>query len=165
MQVALCKGDDMAYRIQHKFWLDIERDSEADLNDLVVDLKRRRSFVSTVRDGIRLIADLRSGNVDVLLELFPWIQSELASGGAGGDDDMIDVREQLERLEHALLGQNNGALMAPVASGGGPTSLAVPQVAGPVIDDDDDMPVLIVTKSKANGNASENFLAAAFALQ
>lgn len=153
------------YRIQHKFWLDIERDSEADLNDLVVDLKRRRSFVSTVRDGIRLIADLRQGQTTVLCELFPWITGELASGGAGGDDDM---RAQLERLEWALLSQDNGALMS---GNGGPKALAVATVvpkghmAGPDDDDDDDTPALTIRKAQATGDASENFLASAFALQ
>ena len=152
----------MSYRIQHKFWLDIERDSEADLNDLVVDLKRRRSFVSTVRDGIRLIADLRSGNVAVLLELFPFVRGELSGGAAGGDDDM---RAQLERLERALLGQDNGALMSGT---GGPKPLVISgSIVQPLINDDDDyMPTLTVVKAaSSDSNASANFLASAFALQ
>ena len=61
------------FRLMYKFWLNMDKPEERDIGETIEDLKAQRSFSRVVRDGIRLIVDLKRGNVDVLLALFPWI--------------------------------------------------------------------------------------------
>jgi len=63
-------------RFKFNFWLDCDKDNELLLADTIDDLKRQRAFTATIRDGIRLICDLRRGSLDVLFELFPWVRAE-----------------------------------------------------------------------------------------
>ena len=56
------------------FWLDATKADEDELIDQIEILKQQRLFAKTIRDGIRLICDLRAGQVDVLFELFPWVE-------------------------------------------------------------------------------------------
>ena len=63
-------------RLMFRFWLDIFKPEEAKIVDTIEDLKSDRSFTQTIRDGIRLICDLRDGKLDVLFELFPWVKAE-----------------------------------------------------------------------------------------
>ena len=65
-----------SFRLRFTFWLDMHKSDEAAIAETIADLKSQRSFVSTIRDGIRLICDLRAGRLDVLFELFPWVRSE-----------------------------------------------------------------------------------------
>ena len=67
------------YRVMHKFWLDIRKDDEDQLDEAINTLKHTRKFTQTIRDGLRLMLDLKRGRVDVLLELFPWVQAEFLS--------------------------------------------------------------------------------------
>ena len=62
-------------------------------------LKSERAFTSTIRDGIRLIVDLRAGRVDVLRELFPDIVAKL-SGNANPPNTSSggDLRRESNRL-------------------------------------------------------------------
>ena len=64
-------------RYQFCFWLDCDKDDELLIAEEIDTLKQERSFSKTIRDGIRLISDLRRGNVDVLLELFPEVKAAL----------------------------------------------------------------------------------------
>jgi hypothetical protein len=63
-------------RIMFRFWLDDTKSDENELIGQVDNLKQDRSFTSTIRDGIRLVCDLRDGKLDVLFELFPWVRAE-----------------------------------------------------------------------------------------
>ena len=65
-----------SYRLMYRFWLNIAKPAEAALADKIELLKNERIFTQTIRDGIRLICDLRSGKLDVLFELFPWVKAE-----------------------------------------------------------------------------------------
>lgn len=80
MQLALyAKRSIMAnksYRIMYRFWLDITKPSEKAIADKIDLLKNERSFTSVIRDGIRLVSNLRDGKLDVLFELFPWVRAE-----------------------------------------------------------------------------------------
>lgn len=49
---------------------------EAEIGETIEELKQERKFAPTIRDGIRLINDLRKGKLDVLFELFPWVRAE-----------------------------------------------------------------------------------------
>lgn len=52
---------------------------DVELAARIAELKTQRKFVQTIRDGIRLIQDLRAGRLDVLLALFPWVTEHLQS--------------------------------------------------------------------------------------
>lgn len=64
------------YRLMYKFWLDINKTDEEAIADKIETLKTKRAFSKTIRDGIRLVCDLRNGKLDVLFELFPWVRAE-----------------------------------------------------------------------------------------
>lgn len=65
------------FRERFFFWLDVRKPDEFEVTELISELKRQRAYTSAIRDGIRLIVDLRAGRVGVLLELFPWVATAL----------------------------------------------------------------------------------------
>ena len=56
-----------------KFWLDVEKANESTISDYRGQLKERRQYTSIIRDALRLIRDLRQESLNVLFELFSWI--------------------------------------------------------------------------------------------
>ncbi len=155
------------FRLQFKFWLDVNKPEEYQVAELIDDLKRDGSFTRAVRTGLLLVADLWRGNLDVLLALFPWVEDaffERFQARQAPSD--YALREQLARLERLLLEQGNQpitAISAPAAATKGPKPLAVPEVTGPLFDDDDGAQ-LIVKKAKSDGMSAQNFLDSAFSL-
>ena len=93
------------FRLRFTFWLDLHKADEAQLAKTIDGLKQERSFASTIRDGIRLVCDLRAGRLDVLCELFPWVQEALQPVPAASVDARL--HEQIARLETLLLAQGN----------------------------------------------------------
>jgi hypothetical protein len=75
--VALVPKDDRA-RAQFRFWLDVMKDPEFELAQEILLMKKRRKFQTTIKDGLRLMLDLRAGKIDVLLELFPFVRDAIA---------------------------------------------------------------------------------------
>ena len=69
---------DSRLRRKFEFWLNVLRDDHLELAQEIDSLKRQRRFARTIRDGVRLVADLREGRIDVLLELFPWVRDAVA---------------------------------------------------------------------------------------
>lgn len=65
-----------SHRLMFRFWLDMFKPEEEELADTIELLKNERSFSKTIRDGIKLITNLRQGKLDVLFELFPWVKAE-----------------------------------------------------------------------------------------
>lgn len=65
-------------RVQFKFWMNIAKDDEFELSMEMMLLKSRRKFATTIKDGLRLMVDLRAGKIDVLLELFPFVRDAMA---------------------------------------------------------------------------------------
>lgn len=61
-------------RKRFTFWFNTEKDG--DLIDEIPFLKVHRQFTRVLRDGMRLILDLRQGSLEVLFELFPFIKLE-----------------------------------------------------------------------------------------
>ena len=61
------------YRLMYKFWLNVNKPEEEALADDIELLKNERSFTKTIREGIRLICELRDGKLDFLLALFPFV--------------------------------------------------------------------------------------------
>src|SRR5690606_32008444 len=133
------------------FWLDMQKPAERELADQIELLKNDRSFAATVRNGIRLMIDLRAGRLDVLLELFPWIGERLSSGaGRPGDDD---VKRELQRLQDLIL-------RSGINSPGGNHPVMKPITPPlPTFDDDDDSGLTVAVKRVSdNGESGMNFL-------
>ena len=65
-----------SHRIGFKFWLNLRKKEDEAIADRIEILKNNRLFTQTIRDGIRIICDLRNGKLDVLFELFPWVRAE-----------------------------------------------------------------------------------------
>jgi len=154
-------------RYKFEFWLDGNKDDELLLMEDIDHLKRNRLFAKTIRDGIRLIMDLRRGSFDVLVELFPDLRKYIREGdesSRAGDDD--DLHAKIDRLESMMLQQvePGGMLMsARKSAAGGPKKIGLGSLDAPRIDDDDEDTLVI--KKDTSTHASENFLRAMFALQ
>jgi len=154
-----------SFRKRFVFWLDIQREDENYLAETIENLKERRSFAKTIRDGIRLIVDLRQGNTDVLAELFPWLQDRL---NGEVKTQSLPLQEHLgaafephmKRLE-ALLTSNPRTLSV---SGDG-TALPLPKKVASLSNQiDDDLGITVTAVRAENSNASQNFLESMFNL-
>ena len=133
------------YRLKFTFWLDVTKTAELWLADEIENLKNQRLFSQTIRDGIRLMAELRAGRTDTLFSLFPWLVSELS---APQPDQ--ELTHEIARLRELIMSQ--GAMPA----------LTPPRPA-PLPDADLDVP-LTVTASKSSSSA-QNFLNSLASLQ
>ena len=151
------------YREKFMFWLNLIDNQEYVIAEQISELKRERRFASTIRDGIRLICDLRQGNVDVLFELFPWIKTKLLAEVQPLETAGARVlHEQLKRIEQQLLQQGNIPVQLPsLQSESGPKAMAVPQFEKPVYNDEDDL----VIKKDTSATSAQNFINAMLTLQ
>lgn len=144
-------------RYRFSFWLDAGKDDELLLAEEIDQLKQGRAFTATIRDGIRLMVDLRAGRLDVLFELFPWVQDRLNAGKGG---DVGELKDKISQLEKLLISHGSTQIMQPA----GPKPLARPATTKPVFDEDDG-DLITVSEAKGDGNSVHNFLRSAFALQ
>lgn len=148
-----------SFRLRFPFWLDMHKPDEADLAEKIAILKADRVFVKTIRDGIRLIWDLKAGRLEILFSLFPWVKEEFEK--RANNQAIVALQTQLARLEK-LMGQGmsvpvdiqSGVIQPKIPSG--PKPLLVPSLALPRFEDDDE-PTLILSKS-ASTDASYNLI-------
>ena len=153
-------------REKFKFWLDLDKDGELLVAEQIDELKRSRQFTATIRNGIRLICDLKAGRLDILFELFPWVRADFLEYMASIQPQKSEadraIAEQLARIETLLASDKSVSSVIAQESRGGPKKMAVPQFAAPVFDDD----VELVAVSRVNGsaNAAQNFLNSALNL-
>lgn len=151
-------------RYKREFWLNARKDDELVLLETIDQLKKQRSFTATLRDGIRLIVDLRSGKLDVLFELFPFVKerlSTLATPTPSGD-----LEREIADLRRLIIEQ--GGIVAPPqgyptmkhatesTAKGGPLQMNVPKIDLPRFDDDDDDQLVIKHDSQASSTAMLN---------
>lgn len=159
-----------SFRLRFTFWLDLNAPAENDLADYVEDLKAKRSFVKTIRDGLRLMRDLRAGKTDVLCELFPFVAQQLATPPKSNDSS--DIKRELDELKELLLRSTTPPMVAmpagsprPLMGAGavnGPKPLGAPKFDLPRFDDDED--TLVISKDTRTDSA-QNFLNSMMALQ
>ncbi|MBW1927483.1 MAG: hypothetical protein JRI35_09935 [Deltaproteobacteria bacterium] len=136
------------FRLKFTFWLDVSKSDEYELAEQVEELKEQRLFSQTIRDGIRLICDLRAGRTDILLALFPWIASEFAPGVGEAE-----LYQEIESLRELILHHNGRASLEPMpGSGFSQTTLEEETIA-------------LDVKAAAGGNAAQNFLSSVLSLQ
>jgi len=147
-----------------EFWLDASKNNEGELIKVIETLKSRRSFISTIRDGIRLIVDLRAGNTTVLFQLFPWLQEKFHTTPTVSISPMVNphlsvaLEAQVKRLEALLMNSKDFGT-------GDNVVLSVPRKsATPHHEPDDDLGITVTTVRAENSNASQNFLDSMFNL-
>ncbi|MAS36297.1 MAG: hypothetical protein CL610_19995 [Anaerolineaceae bacterium] len=149
------------YRMRFDFQLNVAKDEEYAIDEQIGSLKKQGLYSKTVRDGIRLVSNLRDGNLDVLFELFPWVQAEFLEYVAGVQPEKSeterDIQQQLLRIEKLL------ATSEMEVRAGGPKAMKVSTVAGPRLDFDDNV-ALTRKKAKSSGNSAQNFLNSALNL-
>ena len=159
-------------RLRFNFWLNMDNELEEGIADNIELLKNKRSFSSAIRDGLRLIVDLRAGNLNVLFELFPMVKLEILEmmrdvKSDSSNDSNHDLKAQIGRLEQLILSQGtkqDTPIMKPIG-GLQPLSNGINQIEAPVFDDSDD-DLLIVTKDTSSGkNVALNFIRSMQALQ
>jgi hypothetical protein len=99
-----------SYRVRFNFWLNLENLQEQEIATQIEDLKKERLFSSTIRDGIKLITDLREGNLEILFELFPWVRAEflqymreIATESPTGESVKVALPNQYIENERAWL--------------------------------------------------------------
>ncbi len=161
-------------RYKFMFWLDDSKHAQNELIGQVDSLKQDRLFSKTIRDGIRLITSLRSGSLDVLFELFPYVRAEFmeyVKRVKSDDDDNDQLKREINELKMLILQQGNKPdtpIMQPSSRGlqplGGLKPIGANSVPLPDFEDDDFD--LEVTRPVAVGSsAAQNFLASMQALQ
>lgn len=143
------------FRLQYKFWLDVNKADEYELAETIGELKENKTYSRVVRDGIRLMVDLCRGNLDVLLVLFPWVEDAFYERFAAQQPASDHVlQEQLAKLERLLTAQGN----VPAAATGDSPNVA--QHTG----SEGDEGIVPIKQAKSSGNSAQNFLDAAFNL-
>jgi hypothetical protein len=156
------------FRLRYTFWLDLNDPNENTLADQIERLKTERSFAKTVRDGIRLLLDLRAGKSDVLFELFPWVKAEfLTQLQSSKMASELDLQRQLERLEKMLATQppvslNTPHILQPVAVEGS-RALSAPKLGLSHFDDGEGD--TLVVEREARNNSTQNLLNAALSFR
>lgn len=141
------------FRLQFKFWLDVNKPDEYELAEMIAELKESKAFSGAVRDGIRLMVDLWRGNLDVLLTLFPWVEDAFQERFAAQQPDIgYAIQKRLDSLEKLLLQQSEVPL-EPTVSGPKPLKKTTAS-ADP----------LVIRKAKSDGSSAKNFLDSAFKL-
>jgi len=165
MQMLNEKNFDDPYRIQHRFWLDGNRHDERDLVEYIADLKKKRSFVSTIRDALRLIQDLRQGSIAVLLSLFPWVWDQIEAEVRASlpqsprSDVHTALQEHMERMEKLLAERVSKNSLPQIPS-------SAPRALNPRNTGDIDIEVKTAPSNpEAGKRATQNFMSSLMALQ
>lgn len=58
-----------------ELWLRLDKRDEVELlYDIIPALKKKQQFSSAIRDGLRLVWELRQGKTDYLFQLFPFVK-------------------------------------------------------------------------------------------
>lgn len=142
------------FRLKFMFWLDLTKDDEYELAEQIETLKQQRRFVETIRDGIRLVVDLRAGRTDRLFAMFPWLVGEI---DRQADANRQTIQQEFDRLWSALASQ-------PI---GGEARAGLRPFSGssfsPPPDEDDEVELQV--KAAQNGASGKNFLSSLMNLQ
>ncbi len=100
--------DRKRFRIRFVFWLDLQKQDENQIAEQIEVLKQERSFAKVVRDGIRLVCDLKAGRTDVLLELFPWVTERFQQS----QSDTTELAALVEQFKSMMTTNNRSVVVA-----------------------------------------------------
>ncbi len=79
------------------FQLRVEHPIDSHVAEILDFKKSKRSEVTTIRDGVRLIWALENNDLGVLFEMFPHLKPQVASGqgGVGGSELAKEIAAQI----------------------------------------------------------------------
>ena len=143
-----------SFRKRVVVWLNLDKPQEANLLDYIEDLKVSRLFSRTIREGLLLIRDLRAGRLDILLDLFPWVEEAFWQRLNVESDIHRSIREMQKEIMAAI---NDPPRALPAHAGTVPRAKLAPAIEA------FDVPELVVTESKVdkeNNNPTWNFMIA-----
>lgn len=99
-------------RKQMKFWCYTDLKTDAWLIEIITYWKAKKQFADMVKNGLRLMWSLGQGHLDVLFELFPQIESQLAAKYTPPPTpDNTNLERQIADLKSIILAQ--GGIGAP----------------------------------------------------
>lgn len=153
---------DKRTRHQLRFWLDVTKTEEDQLAEQVASLKKNRQFADYVRNGLRLMLSLAAGEVDVLIELFPWIVEKFNGQAVGLQvapapaASTHELEKRIEYLQQLIMAQTSGTVLGKTA---GPQPLAVRPLEMPRFEEEDDEELELVLRPRADtGQSGLNFI-------
>jgi len=116
----------------------------------ILDYKRqKRSEVTAIRDGVRLLWALENNDLSVLFEMFPQYKGQFLPDG-------VSLIEQIQGiLSKTVAGQGD---KQPIGFGQGPKQIEAPKFAMPIFEEGDEPTVLI--RASTNTDSSANFVTA-----
>lgn len=135
-------------RYQVKVQLDAGKDEELLMLEKIDELKRKRRWLPTFRNALRLFFSLCEGRTDVLKELFPGIVESIANSAAPSKE----VMAYLELLEKAA--RNAEARNTVEFAVSPPKPIRDVEYELSPLNTDDDQ----VTQPSASINIAENFM-------
>lgn len=155
-------------RPRYDLYLDKRKDEDAAVAALAERLLSRNKFSATARRGLLIDAALQEGDISVLLSYYPQVLDLVKAKLPPPEPPDIGALARAVADELALRGMAYKNEVPPLVASPGIKKLAgFDSIKMPVmIDDDDDIPAVVITKDKnAGGNASASFLDAAFGFQ
>lgn len=148
-------------RKQLKFWLNIGVATDDWLLEIISYWKTRREFTEMIKNGLRLMWSLGQGKLDVLFELFPQLDAQLAAryNPAPDPDELKDtIRLVVEASVKKAILENPSLPSGPLVgaplkqSGEGIGTLANRKIELPLLDDDDDGDTIVLNKAVGSNN-------------
>lgn len=106
------------YRVRYEFQLDHNKPEQEEIADIIEQLKNERAYAPAIRDGLRLIWELREGNLDTFRQLFPDAYHELTMAALRnvGLSVTTDRTEQFQRKQPVKPEQPPKILAQPVST-------------------------------------------------
>lgn len=94
---------DKRRRFQFRFWLDVAKDEWYDLAQRLESLKQSRQYAPTIRQALALYLSLKDKRIDLLLELFPWIEDAIKDKINPPDSSGGDLRKDIDQIKQLIL--------------------------------------------------------------
>lgn len=151
-------------RKRFEFWLNDQRQEDWLVYELISKLKKptkgQGQFTRAIREGLRLWASLRDGQVDVLLELFPWVREALAKSAPPASVSGVTNSELAKEIAAQIIlqGGTTGYMTQSTSAPSGAKQIAAPSFAMPIFEEDDEPTVLI--RASTSTDSSMNFVTA-----
>lgn len=138
------------------------------LTDFIVQLKKERKYVTTLKNGLRLMGSLMQRDLSVLDELFPFVREAILASvpkveptPSSGDLERMAARAAQLAAQQVVMQMPGLPATTPVAAPLKPSTNTLGKgisFSMPVFEDDDDGDTLVLTKSTKTTNF-DNFMA------
>lgn len=163
------------YRPRRGFQFALYQDlpMEQILTDFIVQLKKERKYVTTLKNGLRLMGSLMQRDLSVLDELFPFVREAILASAqkaeptpSSGDLERLAERAAQLAAQQVVMQMPSLPATTPVAAPFKPSTGTLGKginLSMPVFDDDDDDgDTIVLTKSGKTSSTFENLMASLF---